>query len=788
MLRFNDIRLALMLSGLGLLVTGCTSSLLNTEMLKPSNFTPSLMDGHGTEQRVITQFTDSLAEDKESAFRRIVSTRFEQKALRSPESYKDLEILNLPKVPLEVVESKEIENGAREVVAKEEKEGTKYQFIILRDPVKKHWVVDDVMLRQQKKGTRASKSSVEVMDLLLTTREFLDIWKAADREVVLNALAPELRSPMSDLPEPWLQRLIERVSAEYETGMARRPVAQMNESDAVVKLPSKNGFLLLKVVRGDDQWLVSDIEVRNRKSDDHPGSILRQARALMAVTRFLEAYNANDPSKLKELTESKFFESSLKVGDLTMIPMPSPDYAPDDFEIQSFAGQLTIMIPQESNVARLDLTTPEAANAKVDRKRVISTGVEAKFIIANVTVYDRHTEQQRNLKSAFTAPARAMLFLSALWTHDLPMLKQTSTKSLAEGSWDRVDKSLVSYLPLTGVPAGEMTLQASHVRGEVTELEFISSSGQVCSVIMRDENGELKVDDVEYPDTFAKVASLKTQLILTVPVIELSQAWKSGDLNQVRRTSSMDFNRLVWSNLTDLPDQFEQLPDLLLMPVQKSEAGEQRAMVALTEKGKPYVTVTLLKENSSWVVDEVAMKHVDGTSFELRKSLRHEIAKQFLIDPSGGIQQASFDSVRDEPGSAIVQAGGMNPQKPRGNLTLQSYGKPAGKVSPPMGGIDMTLDVSDDLADPTAQPVEESGTLHFGPVDRKTAGLIKNQMPSSSPQVRTRTAQAEEHDGVVYFKGEDSKSPTAKSTDDSVNADRKPITDPSQNPIEIPLE
>ena len=150
MLRIIRFRLAVFLSGsLGIAVPGCSASLFHTDMFSAENFKPAIMDGHGTEQRLITQFTDALSEDNEPALRRIVSTRFEQKAMRSKDAWKDLEILNLPGTALEVVESKESDKGVLEAVAKEES-GTKYQFRILRDPEKHRWVVDDVLLRQQK--------------------------------------------------------------------------------------------------------------------------------------------------------------------------------------------------------------------------------------------------------------------------------------------------------------------------------------------------------------------------------------------------------------------------------------------------------------------------------------------------------------------------------------------------------------------------------------------------------------------------------------------------------------
>lgn len=144
-----------------------------------------------------------------------------------------------------------------------------------------------------------------------------------------------------------MSRLVERVAAECESEMARRPEIQMNEADALVKMPSKNGFLLLKVAREDDEWLFSDIEVRQRKTDDHPGSVLRQARALKSVSQFLAASERQDKAELKTLCDPTFFSTSLEIGDLGMIHMPSAQHAPDDFEIRSFSGQLTIMVPDK---------------------------------------------------------------------------------------------------------------------------------------------------------------------------------------------------------------------------------------------------------------------------------------------------------------------------------------------------------------------------------------------------------------------------------------------------------
>lgn len=777
-------------SGFGLV--GCTSSLISTGLMK-SAMMPGL-EKHGTETRAINQFTDALAEDKEAAFRRAVSTRFEKKAMRAPDAYRDLEILNLPKSRLEVIESTVVSENRREAIAKDAKDEKlveKYQFIIVRDEEKRRWVVDDIMLRQKKKGTSATRSSAEVMDLLLTVREFLGTWQSADRDAVLKSVSGDLRVALRDLPEPWFRQMIRRVAAEYESEMARRPQAQMNESDAVVRMPSKNGFLLLKVVSENDKWLVSDIEVIARKSDDHPGSVLRQSRAVNAVVGFLTAYRNEDLPKLESFAESKFFRGALSIGDLTMIPLPAPDHAPDNFEIRSFAGQLTVMIPSQSNIIRLDLTTPELASAKDNRKRTSENTVEARFLIADVTIYDRQTQRQTHLKSAFTAPARAMLFVSALQELDLPVLRQITSRAFSELSWERIATAIESGMPIAGLPQGELIPLRSSVKGEVTELEFESSSGQICSIIMRTENGELKVDDLQYPDSTAAIASLRTQIMLTMPAIELAGAWESGDINAVKRTSSMDFNRLVWSNVNSLPGEFERLPDLLRMPVERTQAGERKAELELFEPNTGRVKISLVRENTTWVIDEISMTPRGSSTVELRRELRQDIARQYLNEPAGEIRQAHFAGAAGQSGSGVVQAAGYQ-TKPRGNLTLPpTLGRPASLTA--SKAVDLTPEKSS-RTEPRQQPAvpDSSGVLRFGP-EASTHTHSGNADQKSVPRTDLHDDEMDfdEHEGATYYRRAETRNRTgltSSGTDGGVGTIRVPVTDPSEHPIEIPLD
>jgi hypothetical protein len=306
---------------------------------------------------------------------------------------------------------------------------------------------------------------------------------------------------------------------------------------------------------------------------------------------------------------------------------------------------------------------------------------------------------------------------------------------------------------------------------------------------MRDENGELKVEDIQYPDPSAGVASLRTQLMLTVPVIELANAWENQDIQSIRKNSSLDFNRLVWSNLPAVPEEYEALPELLRMPVLRTQSTEQRAKIELANAGQPTVTVLLLKENMSWVIDEVSIKQPDGTQLELRKTLRQVIAQQFLNDPTGGIQQARFNDKTESDGG-VVRAVGTGTTKRAGNLTLQSYGKPKNTETAelPLEGLDLTEE--EPLSKPETSK-QQTGTLHFGPSTAAKTSPPDADSASAPPLTRPGSAtESEEYDGVVYFKGDTTAKPkaTPETTTKPTVSRRGTITDPSQHPIEIPVE
>ncbi|MDG2129346.1 MAG: hypothetical protein P8K08_15210 [Fuerstiella sp.] len=614
--------------------TGCAQSLLNQSLM---------------EQRVIERFAEALNEENEPALRRITSTRFEEKALQSEDVLSDLQVLPLPKNDLTVVEVTNLKNGGRQVIAKGES-GGKYQFHLVNDPKKHYWVVDDIMVRQLNKSTRVTKSTIEVMDLLITLRQFLTVWESGERHEILAMTSADLTDSLQQLPDEWLQALTARIASTYEEGMARRPEANLNENDAVVKLPAKNGHLLIKLVRNSDDWLVDDVEAHNHREKNHTGSVRRQADAVNAVNTFLTAYGAENHDSLQRLTTNTFYSDSLKLADLSIIQLPSPTNVPDEFDIRAYEDKLTVMIPAGREIVRLDLEERQSEFTEAD----IAAGIgsvsaenEPRFLIRDVTLYERATRRQKSLSSVFTAPTRASFFLKALSERDHESVSQLSSAEFSRATWQRLPPEILSTLSIPDFYDESLSLTDSHTVAHRTELEFTTGGGLLLSCRMVSENGVLKVDDIQYPDGQGQVTSLRTRLELAAPLVEFATAWNQGDMQLLQKSCSSDFNRLVWSNLEGVPTQFPTLAAQLRQPVQDTRVTQERATVQLGSPGRTVVSVSLIVEHDYWVVDEIRLSRNTGVQVGVRETLRGQIAARLLNGSYSTVQSAAgYDVVR----------------------------------------------------------------------------------------------------------------------------------------------
>ena len=604
-------------------LTGCTQSLLNHTAM---------------ESRVIEQFADALDEENESALRHATSTRFEELAFQSEDVLRDLRVMHLPTGELSVVDVKDTGKGRREVIVKEE-DGGKYQFHLINDPVKKHWVVDDVVVRKRTKGTQVTKSTIEVIQLLATLRSFLDVWETGAREEIFAVTSPDLKQSLEPLPDAWLRTLTGRIAATYEEGMARKPQANLHSEEAVVKLPARNGHLLIKIVRADNGWLVDDIEAHSHRDENHAGSIKRQADAITTVNGFLTAFAGEDHQTLQAIAEPRFYKDALKFADLSMLQLPLPRDIPAEYDLRAYENRLTFMLPADDQIVRLDLAEQETPPSGND-------GLSSRFLVHDVTIYDRSTQKQQSLSAVFTAPTRAALFLKALAGHNHQILSQMSTTALSHGTWDRLTPEMLQALPIPPFSDEGLKLTDSHSVADTTELEFESSNGIALSCRLVSRNGILKVDDIQYPNALGQVTSLKSQLQLAAPLIEFAQAWEAGDMESLQKACSTDFNRLVWTHLEQVPTRYGALASRLLSADRDTRITQERATVIFKD-GADNLSASLVQEHDYWVVDDVRLETSPGVMTTVRGQLRGEIAERIL--------NGSYSTVMSEDGYEMIK-------------------------------------------------------------------------------------------------------------------------------------
>ena len=686
------------------------------------------------ERKVVQQFADAIAEDNEVALRRIASSDFEEKALRSDDALRDLESISLPQGDLEIVESEELDDDHRTVIASDE-DGKKYKFELYRDPEKKRWVVDDVLVRQNKKWMRSTakvtQSTTQVMDLVHTVREFLEVWGRGSRADITRMSSPRLAASLAPVPDPWLKSITGSVSERFDKGMARRPEAQMNDDDAVVKMPVKGGYLLVSTVHHGDQWLVDDIEIHRRSDEGHPGSVRRQADAVGSLSQFLTAYENQDNATLERFATNEFYSGTLKFADLKLVALPSTKTVPREFAIQSFAGQVTVIVPTEREVVRFDMN--EVSAAPIEDKTAPSS---RRFQVGNVILYDRSRDNQKTLASVFTAPATATLLVKSLAERNFPMLRQLSSEELNRVSWNRASPEVLNHLSIPLSRLQDLTIKDSNVEGRRVELTFAAPDGTLVHSRMIDENGSLKVEDIRYTNVEGQTESLATQLALQIPIIEFAQAWTSGDLERLKAASSTEFKRLVLTNYANVPTEPANLAEHLDGPVLSTRVTQERATVKIGLTETSAAEVTLSTRDGLWAVDDVRLpESSSGQTVEIKRFLRNAIVSSTL-QPSPGsrppreIKTASRPMRSPRRDAAVVGAAAssndhglsgavvnpvwevVHPEKE--DVGLHPAGESHALEAPP--AMPSTPPSPPAIPETSSrEPIEVDGMLHFGP-------------------------------------------------------------------------
>ncbi|MCH2210809.1 MAG: hypothetical protein MK110_05875 [Fuerstiella sp.] len=657
------------------------------------------------EERVISDFVTALEEENVPAMRRVVSDDFQRKVRLSGDTFRDLNIVKLPKGEVEILDIAEPTDDSRSVVVRDES-GDKYKFELTRDTENQRWSVNDVVVRQQKKWKKVRSSvtwpTSQVLDLVFSVREYLDAWSTLERSHILSNSSPAMAASIRSVPESWLPLITNGIAVNYDPALARKPEAQLNKKAAVVRIPVRRGYLLVSAVQVDNRWLMDDIEIHSRSDSGHPGSVRRQADAVASLGSFLSAFASESRQRLQEYSTPQFYGATLQFADLDLVSLPSPDIAPKELSIRAFSGRVAIIVPTESEIVRFDLVDPGRSAGKP----VISSRESRRFLVDNVILNDRSRRNERTLSSVFTAPARASLFVTAMQKRDIRMLKQLSTREFNDAVWDRMSPELIGRMTLPLTQLSDMVLKDSNVRGNRTELTFLTSDGLQAHCRMLDQLGRLAVDDFHFTDTQDQMLSLRVQCALQVPVAEFTAAWRANDLTALKEACSIRFNRLVLNHFSSLPPDNVHLVSRLDTALRSTRVTEERATVHMGLASADTAEVHLIQEHDRWVVDDISIPEEGQRTVSIRSLFRQQVADNMLArdstsrksDHALSLRQQTAQQYRNRvprPVQEVRHAGGiMSEQKPVITAGLEVFGPNSTDIARKLRSPDLQSDDS----------------------------------------------------------------------------------------------
>lgn len=607
---------------------------------------------HMIETRAITAFSQHLKDEDLGGLMEATTSDFRQRALRTEAALEDLKILNLPDGKTTIVEVEELSENKKRVTV-QVGEGKKEVFYELAKDDDGHWVVDDIYLKQKRKGVEAYKSVTEQMDLLLSIREFLDTWNRADREQVLSVTSKKFRAALDPLPPSFLARMTKLVSAGKPTGGKYKPNAQMDEKVAVVRLPRLVGDTVISMELADGRWQVTDIAI-DSKGDDQLPSMLKLAHAVNGCAAFLSAYTSGNKATLEEWTSKDFFEGSLSVGDLSQVKLPDGQFSEHELQVKLRGNRADFILKNDIELVQIDMhREPETA-----------PDAPPKFRVSDVTIYEIDTKQEKRLSALFTAQGMLDIFVNALATRDVSTLKHSSTRDLSSRVWSKLSPETLGAMPLELFDGTDKEFVSASFQGALTKVE-VRQNGRPLTYLLREEHGRFFVDDVNWQITGVP-ASLKTTLEILVPIHEFAAAIALGRepheqeaaLERLQGSSTTDFNRVVWTQTRFVPNSGMSADTFLKSPLKGIAIAEDEVTVQFGDN-RYGAKVTLRREFDRYVVDDILLIAgvEDSQRLALKHGLRTQMARGNARAPQGVIQAGAVqDAGPVQRASAVRQA------------------------------------------------------------------------------------------------------------------------------------
>lgn len=648
---------------------------------------------HRAEKRTVNGFATALAEADADALRNLSSPGFENVAIKDEAAIEEVKRLWPVEGKLEVVKVKDVpEDELRDpdvpekVVTVKDERGWKTDHRLVRDPESKKWVVDEILITQTHKGVKATKTISEQVAFVAFVREFSQAWRSGDKAQRLANVTAECRAELEPLPDDVLDRLAKQLFPAEER--AAPPEATMDDDIAFVSLRRPTGAVVLQLKRIDGRWLVDDAVLEAGKEGESIPSMRRTAVAYAAAAGFLAAYNTADDDALKNVATDAFYNATLKSAELSTVPLPTPA-AGESGRLTVVGNQGELVIEEPDRVVKLALvcvTNPNDVKALTE------------FRVEDVTVYEQGGQVKKRLAAALVAEPIAQLYADALLARDVSQLRVMATADFAERVWKQVPQAAAATLPLADVRPGERQVLSTVHNGAVTEVTMMQA-GRAMTYVLKDEGGEVRVDDVLIA-VADRPASLKTTLVHLLPVLRVQAALAAGDLESLRHDCSHDFNRLIWSQVRQVPPQAAAAARFLDAPLASLNVAGTEATIRLGDASYGGI-VTLLEDRGAWKVHDMTVIAGPGPQDQaaLKPLLRDGLANGTLFAdaaPASAIRQVSYEAEMAPAATAPPRTGEFLPP---------SSPDPPPATEPAIPGNEPAALPQDDSALPFSEPL-----------------------------------------------------------------------------------
>ena len=625
--------------------------LKNGFSLVSSIFVLTLMTGCASlvETQAIEQFAKAIEDENLRKLKHHSTMKFSKVALRNPSSLDDLKILKIPTGEITVVEIKDVSANHKKVVVEVGKNKKKLLYDLKKVTKTGEWVVDDLFINQKQKNLNVMKSVTEQMDLLLTVREFVDAWETGNRDDILATTDGNFKETLEQLHPGFLAKLSKKVAGEPRKSKKQKPDAQLDKDIAIVTLPRRSGQMIISMKLKEGKWKATDVAVESKSDGKHVNSAHKQAKMLLTVSNFLDAYNQNDKKELKKYTASQFYRGSLDFGDLSIAPLPQTYDAAADYELNIEGNLANFVTHIQGKMVNLSVIKIESDEIDIPEK----------YLVEEVTLFQDEGSQKITLTALFSSRAISQLFSEALTNRDLTILDFSSTPDFSTRVWKKVEPKLVSQLPVQEITKPGFSILDIKFNGAVTKVSVRQGNLPV-TYILREHLGKLLVDDV-IVDLKGRPASVKETLELMVQVQNYAYNMHEQNIRHLQRHSSRDFNELVWRQVEQVPQTSFTIPELLMTELTSLERndneGYARIQLGTDRRG---ATVVLNKHHDQFVIDDI-MVHSDKVAsryVSAKKELRLAMAASPGMLKQNTVQAAftiSKETAEEKPAVPVIE-------------------------------------------------------------------------------------------------------------------------------------